>query len=225
MKPPAFQFYADDFIAGVADMTQAEVGAYIMLLAHGWNTQGLKASDPARLKLLAKGDVSDHVLGKFTLENGKLYNKRQEHERQKQEVYRRKQALNGAKGGRPKKEAKPNPSLSSGLSQTEPKKSFPSPSPSPLVERESFPEIPPMSRKDFDAMAAMRAVPAECAEWFWNVCDSRNWTDATGQPIRKVEPLLLNAWVKWRQATAKRNGSPAPSMPQKTLMLKILEAI
>jgi uncharacterized protein YdaU (DUF1376 family) len=131
MRPPAFQFYADDFIAGVADMTQNEVGAYIMLLAHGWNTQGLKAADTDRLKLLAKGDVSDHVLGKFKLKNGKLYNKRQEHERQKQEVYRTKQALNGAKGGRPKKEAKPNPSLSFGLTQPEPKKSSPSPSPSP----------------------------------------------------------------------------------------------
>jgi len=135
-QPPAFQFYADDFIAGVADMTQNEVGAYIMLLAHSWNTRGLDPTDPARLKLLAKGDVSEHVLRKFKLRNGRLYNPRQEKERRKQVVYRLAQAVNGAKGGRPSSKPKPNPSLSSGLSQIEPKKSSPSPSPSPVSKEE-----------------------------------------------------------------------------------------
>ena len=101
-QPPAFQFYADDFIAGVADMTQNEVGAYIMLLAHGWNTRGLDPTDPARLKLLAKGEVSEHVLRKFKLRNGRLCNQRQEKERHKQVVYRLRQAVNGKKGGRPR---------------------------------------------------------------------------------------------------------------------------
>lgn len=124
---PAFRFYADDFIAGVVDMTQKEVGAYILLLAHGWNTHGLDASDFSRLKRLAKGDISKHVLAKFKLKNGKLFNKRQEEERKIQSAFRRKQAENGAKGGRPII----NPSLSSGLQKDEPKKSLPSPSPSP----------------------------------------------------------------------------------------------
>lgn len=137
-KPPAFQFYADDFIAGVADMTQNEVGAYIMLLAHAWNTQGLTSGFPERLKLLAKGDVSAHVLGKFELRNGRLCNPRQELERQKQSEYREKQAINGAKGGRPHSIPKPNPSLSFGLTQTEPKKSSPSPSPYKEVTASPF---------------------------------------------------------------------------------------
>ena len=138
-QPPAFQFYADDFIAGVADMTQNEVGAYIMLLAHGWNTRGLSNDDPERLKILAKGDVSAHVLGKFKLKNGRLFNNRQEKERKKQAEYRAKQAINGAKGGRPNTKPKPNPSLSFGLTQTEPKKSSPTPTPTPTpspIERE-----------------------------------------------------------------------------------------
>ena len=113
-------------------MTQNEVGAYIMLLAHGWNTRGLDPTDPARLKLLAKGEVSEHVLRKFKLRNGRLCNQRQEKERHKQVVYRLRQAVNGKKGGRPQSKPKPNPSLSSGLSQTEPKKSSPSPSPTPV---------------------------------------------------------------------------------------------
>lgn len=62
-----------------------------------------------------------------------------------------------------------------------------------------------MSREKFDALCSMRGIPPECADWFWNTHDSRNWTDATGQVIRKVEPLLLNASKKWRakQALAK----------------------
>ena len=126
MNPPAFQFYSDDFIGGVSTMTQHEVGAYILLLCHQWQS-GKISDDMERLKIVAKGKVSDHVLSKFP--NGK--NRRMEQERKKQAIYREKQAINGAKGGRPTK-PKPNPSLSFGLSQTEPKKSSPSPSPSPI---------------------------------------------------------------------------------------------
>jgi uncharacterized protein YdaU (DUF1376 family) len=68
MKPPAFQFYADDFLAGTADMTQPEVGAYILLLCHQWG-RGAIPSDPARAALIAKGEVPAHVMAKFP--NGK----------------------------------------------------------------------------------------------------------------------------------------------------------
>ena len=64
MKAPAFQFYGDDFVAGTSDMTQAEVGAYILLLCRQWATGEIPA-DYDRLKLIAKGEVSDHVLAKF----------------------------------------------------------------------------------------------------------------------------------------------------------------
>lgn len=75
------------------------------------------------------------------------------------------------------------------------------------VERENgFPEVPPMSRKDFDALVDMRGVPKDCAEWFWNTNDARNWLDRTGQPIRKVEPLLLNAVAAWRSKPANLDG-------------------
>ena len=134
-KPPAFQFYPDDFLGGVSDMTQAEVGAYILLLCHQWNC-GKISDDKSRLSLTAKGEVSDHVFNKFP--SGK--NKRLEKERKKQRYYREKQRINGAMGGRPAK-PKPNPSLSFGLSQTEPKITSPSPSPSPLLPAGEQPTI------------------------------------------------------------------------------------
>ncbi|MDE2102238.1 MAG: DUF1376 domain-containing protein [Patescibacteria group bacterium] len=126
MNPPAFQFYPDGFIGGTQTMTQNEVGAYILLLCHQWQS-GKITSESDRLKMVAKGEVSGHVLSKFP--GGK--NKRLEEERKKQQIYREKQRINGALGGRPAK-PKPNPSLSFGLTQTKPKKRSPSPSPSPF---------------------------------------------------------------------------------------------
>ena len=96
---------------------------------------------------------------------------------------------------------------------------------SSLVEREqNFSETPPMSRKDYGAMAEMRGVPKDCSEWFWNVCDARNWTDSRGQPIRKVEPLLMNAWSKWR-VDAPKGKNFSNGKPEKSLLLKIAESL
>jgi hypothetical protein len=83
-----------------------------------------------------------------------------------------------------------------------------------------LPETPPITRKDFDVLADARGIPPECAEWFWNTHDARNWTDATGQPIRKVEPLLRNALTNWRakQSQAKpANGTAQLILDQRKL--------
>lgn len=86
------------------------------------------------------------------------------------------------------------------------------------VERgSSFPETPPMSRAAYDSLAEMRGIGKDCAEWFWNTSDARNWTDATGQPIRKVAPLLQNAWKQWQAKAAQKNrtgGSGYGKPPQ-----------
>jgi uncharacterized protein YdaU (DUF1376 family) len=93
MKPPAFQFYADDFLAGVADMTQAEVGAYILLLCSQWS-RGEIPQDQARCAMIAKGEVSAFVFGKFP--NGR--NARLEKVRREQDEYRNAQSSNGKAG-------------------------------------------------------------------------------------------------------------------------------
>jgi uncharacterized protein YdaU (DUF1376 family) len=207
-QPPAFQFYADDFIAGVADMTQCEVGAYIMLLAHGWNTRGLDSSDPDRLKLLAKGDVSKHVLGKFKLKNGRLLNNRQEKERKKQREYRDKQAINGAKGGRPITKPKPNPSLSFGLTQTEPKKSPPSPLPSPPPKedkRERASRFTPPDLPTIKLQAAKIGLSDTEAEKFFNYQESKGWR--VGNSPMKSWTHALTTWKLNGQSYGNKNAS------------------
>lgn len=63
-SPPAFQFYASDFLAGTMHFTPAEVGTYIRLLCHQW-AMGKLPADPLKLRRLAGGKVSDNVLAKF----------------------------------------------------------------------------------------------------------------------------------------------------------------
>ena len=103
-RSPAFQFYADDFFAGTADMSQAETGAYIRLLCHQWN-RGSIPVETERQQLLAKGKISDHVLSKFPKsEDGSLKNERLENERIKQAEYRDKQREKGLKSGQARAE-------------------------------------------------------------------------------------------------------------------------
>lgn len=102
---PAFQFYPDDFLGGVSDMTQGEVGAYILLLCNQWN-RGSIPVQPDRQRLLAKGDVSDHVLAKFREnEDGLLRNERLEKERLKQAQFRAAQRVKGQKSGESRRTA------------------------------------------------------------------------------------------------------------------------
>lgn len=52
--PPAFQFYAGDFLAdgAVAEMTYEERGVYITLLCHAWLERGIPASQDRIARLL-----------------------------------------------------------------------------------------------------------------------------------------------------------------------------
>ena len=94
-KAPAFQFYADDFLAGTMEMSQSEVGAYIRLLCHQWN-RGSIPVEAEKQQRLAGGSVSVDVLAKFPAdESGLLKNRRMEMERQKQTAYREKQREKG----------------------------------------------------------------------------------------------------------------------------------
>ena len=97
-KPPAFQFYAADFLMGTATMTAEEVGAYIRLLSYQWDT-GSVPDDDATIARLGGCQASAvaKVRQKFRNCGGVLKNDRMEAERDKQRSFREKQAANGAK--------------------------------------------------------------------------------------------------------------------------------
>ena len=215
MKSPAFQFYVDDFLGGTVTFNNEQKGLYITLLCIQWSAGFVTDDDFLCLGSTTLEPQFNRVKAKFDRgEDGNLRNLRLEAERAKQMVWREKSRQGGLKSAakrasttlQPPYQGKGEPKGNSPLSTLH----------SPLVEREKdFAEPPPMNRKDYDAMAEMRGIPKECAEWFWNSCDARNWTDATGQPIRKVEPLLTNAFKNWRANIEKRKTSgPQFSRPQ-----------
>lgn len=96
-KPPAFQFYASDFLGAmsVQVMELDERGAYITLLAQAWLENGLPDDRATLAKLLglkansAKfARIAEAVLPQFELVDGRLKNPRQERIRAEQGAYR-----------------------------------------------------------------------------------------------------------------------------------------
>lgn len=119
-NPPAFQLYADDFVAGTMNMDPEEVGAYILLLCYQWTHDDMP-TDMQRLARISR--VSEHDFAHIwesTLKEKFLgpggTNPRLQSLKEERLAYIEKQASNGRLGGRPK-----NPPLSSGLTQTKAK--------------------------------------------------------------------------------------------------------
>jgi uncharacterized protein YdaU (DUF1376 family) len=87
-KPPAFQFYASDFLVDTIDLSNEELGAYVRLLCHQW----VNGSLPAQLELILRcahavlpafEAVWTSIQGKFTVgQDGRLRNPRMEEVRQ-----------------------------------------------------------------------------------------------------------------------------------------------
>lgn len=105
-KSPAFQFYADAWLAStdIQLMSPAEEGAYIHLLAIAWNQPdcGLPTSD-AELALLSRLGKNwpksrTRILAKFDEIEGRYFNLRLLQERKKQEEHRRASSEGGRKG-------------------------------------------------------------------------------------------------------------------------------
>ena len=189
-------------------MTAHEVGTYIRLLCYQWGT-GKLSSDPATQEIIAGGKVSEAVLAKFP--RGK--NRRLEQERRKQQEYRKKQRNNGMLGGRPAK-PKPNPSLSSGLTQTEPnyepKKSSPSPSPSPNKDKRASMKngdgkFKSPTLEEVKLCCAKTGLPESDAEWFWNKCEGNGWTNG-GKPIKRW-PNVIASWKAAGYLPSQKQGT------------------
>lgn len=98
-KPPAFQFYPDDFLGGTSAMTNEECGAYIRLLCVQWSRGFVTEHEITRIASLSSHDGVAIVKSKFERdEQGHYRNKRLSCESEKQRQYRDSQAKSGKKG-------------------------------------------------------------------------------------------------------------------------------
>jgi len=147
-KAPAFQFYADDFLAGTSDMSAEEVGGYIRLLCHQWTKGGIP-NDPdraGRMATLLGSPSLGYVLAKFSLcDDGMLRNERLEQVRAEQEAYKLRQASSGRNGAQKRwskwqKDGDPNGNpngvaiatpMATPMARAWPQDSSPTPTPTP----------------------------------------------------------------------------------------------
>jgi uncharacterized protein YdaU (DUF1376 family) len=231
VKPDAFlKFYGSDFFEAVNGYSDAVCAAYLRALWHYFkhsHCDGLPNDSDylrrvCRCELQSWAAVGGIVFGRFfQLIDGKWHQERcREEYLTALEQYKR-QVDRTAKA----RQSNPCNTVTAPVTApvtgpvTAPVTDQQSESESESVQRErekapdiagGCPEIPPMSRKDFDQLCDMRNVPKDCADWFWNTHDARGWLDSRGQPIRKVEPLLLNALKSW-QSNATRTKPTQPT--------------
>jgi len=131
-KPPAFQFYADDFLGGVTAMSNEEVGLYIRLLCMQWGRGHVTEDDINRLgRAIAEPSLA-YVKSKFKVgDDGLLRNERMESERKKQQEFRESRAKAGKEGA-----DKRWHSHSTAIAQPMANDSSPSPSPFPSSNKD-----------------------------------------------------------------------------------------
>lgn len=105
MKDPAVLLYTGDFLNGCTGLTMEERGQYITMLCLQHQT-GHLSEKTIRLSV---GNVSVDVMKKFEADQeGHFFNKRMDEEIQKRSQFIDSRRNNGSKGGRPKKDEKPN---------------------------------------------------------------------------------------------------------------------
>jgi uncharacterized protein YdaU (DUF1376 family) len=137
-KAPAFQFYADDFLAGTITMTNEEKGAYITLLCIQWSRESLTESDFTRVCIGMPPHSQRICQSKFQIDaEGNFRNPRMETEREKQDQYRQKQTDNAKKRWVGNATAYPT-----ALPVDMPNVCSPSPSPTPKKKDTEAPKSP-----------------------------------------------------------------------------------
>jgi uncharacterized protein YdaU (DUF1376 family) len=154
-KAPAFQFYADDFLAGTSDMSAEEVGGYIRLLCHQWTKGGIPNDQEraARMAGLIGSPSIGYVLAKFSpCDDGMLRNARLEQVRDQQTAFKAKQAVSGKAGAEKRWKKCPNDSDPNGepiatpmatpMAERWPEDSSPSPTPTPKIQIQSKVQSP-----------------------------------------------------------------------------------
>ena len=159
-KAPAFSFYAKDFMLGTLNMSLAERGAYITLLAYQWDSGSVPADALALSRVLGcsrleAGKVWPRVSEKFKQgEDGAWRNDRLELERTRQAARRDALAANGRLGGRPPTKLEETKRLTKPEPNENQKQSLPSPSPSPspIVVASQLRSEPSVDLSDDDTM-------------------------------------------------------------------------
>ena len=237
-RAPAFQLYPQDFISSldVQMMSAAEVGAYCLLLFNSWTQarQGYLPNDEAQLRYISRLSAEEwkqskkKLLAKFTVTPDKKFrfNPRLVSEADKRCQFLERQAENGKRGGRPRKDAaeaplkadftetQNNPSLSQPLEVANPtESSSTSTSTSTSIERSTNAD----SATPSSAAAALKADKEKEKELdflaFWlayhgnlSKRGSKSKAKAKWQTLNATTRAHILAGLEAHRADATRNG-------------------
>lgn len=209
--------YVGDYLADTGRLTTEMHGAYLLLLMDYWITGKPLPDDDEQLGAITKlgterFKMQKHVLMQFFCMRDACW----VHGRVEEELAKARAITESRSKAARAKWAKNQPKHASadasadayGYAHRDAKpmqNGSPSQSHSINIKEPAAPEIPPMSRKDFDAMVDLRGYDKKAAEFFWNKYDALNWLHH-GQPIRKVEPMLKTFLLHWREKDAANNN-------------------
>lgn len=209
MKPPAFQFYPDDFIGGTCDLSAKEVGAYIRLLCFQWS-KGKIPSDRNKLSRIAGTAVTDEVLSKFP--DG--MNQRLESERIKQSEHREAKKKAGENGAKKRWQNHSTPMILP-LAEGIAKYSSPSPSPSSnnIITASAMPqqceEVKKQDKKPSDPrFKQFIQIFAECYQEAFSekwVMNGAKDGKSLSRLLKALPDLTAETWqegIKWCQEIA-----------------------
>ena len=204
---PAFDFYPERWLVGVAPLSDAEQLAYLRLLCHQWMLQGLPPELPALRRLGGRG-VTPALLEKFPAgADGRRRNPRLETVRQEQRSRiarsREKIARMNAARARRATDRIPPP--------VPPNTEAPASPPQTAAAAQ-----PPVSlAQAVQAGPAMGVLPAAAEAW-WLDHDARGWVDGRGQAVRNWRSSLTSYGRRW-QANDQRRAAAAGSRSAKVL--------
>jgi uncharacterized protein YdaU (DUF1376 family) len=222
-KPPAFQFYADDFIAGTITLTHAERGLYILALCLQWNQGGVSTDD---LSHLAGSTPTARVLQKFEQgEDGLFRNKRLEAERKKQSDYRQAQSNNGKASAKARFNGGSTVVQPATQPDTQPNTNSPSPSPSPIINTHTSecPDAGIPTKAEVLTEADMRGVTRDSALSFFDHHDNNQlWVNQFGRLINWRAKLLT--WASKDKTMPKPNAAPQKPAQSVFNLKTIIEA-
>jgi uncharacterized protein YdaU (DUF1376 family) len=203
-KAPAFQFYADDFLAGTITMTNEERGAYIALLCIQWSKEALTENDFQRVCAGMPPHSQRICQSKFQIDpDGNYKNQRLETEREKQVQYRKKQTDNANKRWLGNATA-----YATALPADMPNACSPSPSPSPNNKEES---IAPKSQRSRFVVPSVEEVETACVEIGLPASEAGRFIDHYESKGWKVSGSPMKSWIaslrNWKRNRDERQQS------------------
>ena len=227
MKPPAFQFYASDFLAGCSLFSMEQRGLYITLLCLQWDHGFITLEDYQTCSTAMAQPLAKAVLRKFDQHEDCYKNGRLEAERKKQSEFRVNRSESGKAGAAARwhshSTANAEPMANDGS---------PSPSPSPSTEAGAVRRHREAERPAWEEVKA-QAVFIGLAEWkardWFDEMEGIGWLDYNHRVVCRWQSILARVRTKWEadgrpaHPPAARNGShgirPLSPLDIKTILV------